>query len=97
MADKEIKIVDYELANCEGNLLTICSEWESTPRVSKDEVYYSEGRSANKLLEIIEVATMVQKSLENLLQNTLSFLVKTGVEFKTADEEGAQYIDSIVK
>lgn len=95
MADKEIKIAEYELADCEGNLKSIKSAWAAVPKISTEEIEESSGNSRNCIVDIIEVSDMIRASFDKMLDNTMSFFTELGIAFETADDEASKQINSI--
>ncbi len=97
MASKEIQITEYELENCNGNLTKLSSIWTLTPQVSSCMVAKSKGKSADGIKDSLDLTKQLSKSLQALLDNSISFFASMGIAFQESDEAAAQHIDTITK
>lgn len=95
MGSKEIKITEYEVENCEGNLNSLISQWEGAPKVDAGIFMESSGRSEESLKSALEVTAQVNTSMDQLLASTLAFCKNMGVTFKESDAAAGKNIDSI--
>lgn len=95
MGSKEIKITDYEVENCKGNLNSLTSQWKSAPNVDSGVFQESSGCSEESLKSCMEVTGQVTASMDQLLASTLAFCTSMGIAFKDSDEQASKNIDSI--
>lgn len=95
MGSKEIKITDYEVENCKGNLNSLASQWNSAPSVDTGIFLDSSGCSEESLKSCLEVTGQVTASMNQLLASTLAFCTNMGIAFKESDDQASKNIDSI--
>ena len=95
MSSTEIKLVDYELKESQGNLKTLLSNWESVPDAPTKIITKSSGVSAKALKDCLKETKKISNSMSLLLGNTCSFFEKAGVAFLESDSEASKNIDTI--
>ncbi len=95
MPSTEIKLVDYELKESQGNLKTLLTNWESVPDVPAKVINKSSGVSAIALKGCLNKTKKISNSMSLLLGNTFSFFEKAGVAFLESDSEASKNIDTI--
>ena len=95
MSGQEISIISYELNDCEGNLKNLQQEWASSPEIEIGVFFKSRGHVVNTLLDSLKVADRIKKNMAILLNNTVDFFEKTGIQFSEADNTAAKDIQSI--
>lgn len=95
MATGEIKITDYTMSDCKGNLKTLISEWEGAPKVSTDVFQQSSGHTATDLLGCLESTAQVTTSMNTLLSSTLAFFESVGAAFEETEQEATKNINSV--
>lgn len=92
---QEIKITDYELKECNGNLKSLSSMWTGVPKVSEKTINVSEGYSAEKVKSCLSMTKQVSNSMQQLLDNSVAFFEALGVSFYDSDTSAAQNIESL--
>lgn len=94
---EEIKITDYEFKECNGNLKKLSSIWSEVPRVSVKTISVSRGYTAERLKGCLDKTNQVSKSMQLLLDNSVSFFENLGISFHDADIFVAHNIESLTK
>lgn len=89
MAKEEIKIDEYEIENCRGNINLLQSEWEGLPKFPSKPLNTSSGYSAKQINDFSDATHQVSKSFSLLLSNSSTFFESVGVSFKETDEKAA--------
>lgn len=89
MAKDEIRIDEYEIENCKGNINLLKNEWENLPSFSISPSEKSSGYSAERINDCSDTAHRVSKSFSLLLSNSIAFFESVGVSFKETDEKAA--------
>lgn len=94
---QEIKITDYELKKCNGNLKSLSSTWASVPIVAEKTISISKGYSAEDVQCCLGMTKQVSTSMQKLLDNSVAFFVALGISFQDSDISAAQNIESMTK
>ena len=94
MADKEIKLSDYELDACGGNLKTLAAAWGSVPKIGC-RIKKSRGSSADSIRDLPEAVKECSAAVNRLLSNSVGFFAAVGVSFEESDRTAAQNIDTL--
>ena len=97
MSNNEIRITQYELENCNGNLKQLFSAWFSVPKVSSSMVSISTGKSADVIKSSLDLTEEVSKSFQSLLYNSIHYFESIGIAFQESDEAALRSIDTITK
>lgn len=92
---QEIKITDYELKECNGNLKTLSSTWMSVPEISDKTITKSKGYSADSVKSCLDVTMKMSNAMQQLLDNSVTFFESLGISFHDSDASAAQNIDSL--
>lgn len=94
---QEIKITDYELKECNGNLKSLSSMWADVPKVSEKTISTSGGNSAERVQSCLSMTKQVSKSMQQLLDNSVTFFEVLGISFHDGDFSAAQNIESLTE
>jgi hypothetical protein len=92
MADKEIKINEYELENYNSNLKELLGGWNSIPSINTTPAKKSTGDSAECINDNCFGAKQVKKNFSIVLENSIGFFEAIGISFSDADNESANAI-----
>lgn len=92
---QEIKITDYELKECNGNLKSLSSTWSGVPKVSENTISTSGGNSAEQVKSCLSMTKQISSSMQQLLDNSVAFFEALGVSFHDSDTSAAQNIESL--
>lgn len=95
MGSKEIKITEYAVEDCKGNLNSLVSQWNGAPNVDTGTLQESSGSSQESLKSCLEITGQVTASMNQLLTSTLAFCTSMGIAFKESDEQASKNINSI--
>lgn len=94
---QEIKITDYELKECNGNLKSLSSTWAGVPKVSEKTISTSGGNSAEQVQSFLGMTKQVSSSMQQLLDNSVAFFEALGITFHDSDTSAAQNIESLTE
>mgnify|MGYP004563588673 CR=1 FL=1 len=94
---QEIKITDYELEECNGNLKSLSSTWAAVPKVSGKTIGTSRGHSAEQLITCLNMTKQISKSMQQLLDNSVMFFEELGISFQDSDASAARNIETLTK
>ena len=97
MGDNEIKITEFQLIECNGNLKTLSRQWKNVPNLTGDIIKKSEGYSAEDVKLSLDATKQVSNELDTLLNNSILFFENLGISFKESDEAASKYIETISK
>ena len=92
MSSSEISINDYELKDCNGNMRSLASNWSAAPKLDEGIISKSKGNVPDSIKSCINGSNCVFNSLDNLLNNSIRFLEKTGITFAEVDQSAANAI-----
>ena len=94
---QEIKITDYEVKECNGDLKSLSSMWAGVPTVSEKTISTSGGNSAERVQSCLGMTKQVSNSMQRLLDNSVAFFQALGISFHYSDTSAAQNIESLTE
>lgn len=99
MGSKEITVSTEELADCNGNIETLCEIWSGVRPVisTADHMFFgcSKGESAECASGVAQMTRQVKEVFSKLLESTAGTFTAMGVSFEEADSAAAENIDAL--
>lgn len=93
MSDKEIKISEYGVADCAGNINNLMTIWDAVPDIT-GAFNKSTGSAKFEANACLEETSTIKEKMSELLVASKSFLEKAGMTFEAADEGIADYYNT---